>query len=212
MGPVKGRFIAVEGIDGAGTTTQSHLLVEGLRARGLKSVYTNEPTSGPIGVLIRQILKGRIVARNPEGHIEGFSPQIMALLFAADRLDHVNTLVNPLVEEGVWVISDRYLYSSLAYQGIGLDPDWILTINRFAPLPDLTVFIDVPVDTALKRLTETRPQKEVFETRDLQEKVRDNYLRLFKELPEHKKVLVSGTKPREEVASRILNTVLSVLA
>jgi dTMP kinase len=109
------------------------------------------------------------------------TPETIALLFAADRLDHYESEIRPALNKGLWVISDRYLDSSLAYQGSMLSPDWVETINRFAPAPDLTVYLDVDVDVALGRISSTRTATDLFEKRDVLLRVRANYLRLYEQ-------------------------------
>src|SRR5690606_18811113 len=123
---IEGLFIVLEGVDGAGTTTHTKLLADALRARGLPVHTTREPSDGPVGVQIRQILTGRLVVPG----INGPRPpswSTMALLFAADRMDHVEASITPNLMDGVTVISDRYYHSSVAYQSItgGGEPDTI---------------------------------------------------------------------------------------
>src|SRR6185437_14469754 len=110
--PQRGRFVVLEGIDGAGTTTHVGLLAERLRSERIPVRATREPSDGPVGVLVRQILTGRVVI--PGGRAPGW--QTMALLFAADRMDHVESGIAPFLAEGGVVLSDRYDASSLAYQ------------------------------------------------------------------------------------------------
>src|ERR1017187_1840709 len=110
----KGRFVVLEGIDGAGTTTHVARLAERLRASRVPVRATREPSDGPIGTLVRQVLTGRIVV--PGGRAPAWAT--MALLFAADRMDHVETEIEPFVASGGTMISDRYDASSLAYQSV----------------------------------------------------------------------------------------------
>ena len=129
---IEGHFIAIEGIDGAGTTTQAARLAAALRKRGLPVRTTHEPTDGPIGALIRQVLNGRVVVAGPAGSTSlGWST--MALLFAADRLDHLQAEIIPNLMDGVTVITDRYDASSIAYQGVvsgdAAVTEWIRTIK-----------------------------------------------------------------------------------
>jgi dTMP kinase len=124
--------VVLEGLDGAGTTTQGRLLADALRADGRTVHLTAEPSGGPIGVLVRQVLKRRIVGRDGAP----FDPAALALLFAADRLDHAAVEIAPKLAAGVDVVSDRFTLSSLAYQGLDLgDMDWVEAVNGlFLPL------------------------------------------------------------------------------
>ena len=122
------RLIVLEGLDGAGTTTQAKRLVEHLRTRGGKAHLTREPSDGPIGRLIREMLTG-------EHAIPGqpIAQSTFGLLFAADRLDHLQREVEPQLAAGATVVSDRWYHSSLAYQGTGADRDWIDDAQRARP-------------------------------------------------------------------------------
>ena len=149
-----GRFVVLEGIDGAGTTTQVAKLVERLRREGAPPVRaTREPSDGPIGALVRQVLSGRIVS--PGGRAPGWAT--MALLFAADRMDHVESEIEPFLADGGIVVSDRYDASSLAYQSVSSGSggeravDWIRQLNTHALRPDLTIVVDLPPDVAAER-------------------------------------------------------------
>jgi len=193
----RGTFVCVEGLDASGKTTQARLLVEGLRRMGYEAVYTTEPSGGEIGRFIRdRVLRGE---RRVPCVVE-------ALLFALDRLDHVEREVEPALREGKIVVSDRYVYSSLAYQGAaGLDPTWIEEVNRFALPPDLALYIDVPPEVVVGRMGRRRS---VMETLRNQRRVREAYLRLVEE---GRLVPVDGNRPREEVARDILSTVTEFL-
>jgi len=174
----EGRFIALEGIDGAGTTSLATAMLKWLAGRGVQSAITREPSDGPIGTLIRQVLRGRI--RMPEAAGSGSIPmETIALLFAADRIDHIQAEVVPALRKGVWVLSDRYVDSSKAYQGTVLDPAWVADINRHAMKPDLTLFLRVDVDVALSRISTTRLQKDIFETKEMLVKVAAIYDSLY---------------------------------
>jgi dTMP kinase len=157
-------FIVLEGIDGAGTTTQTRRVVEALRARNIPTLETREPSDGPTGMLLRQMLKGRIVAASGGG---APSWQQLGLLFAADRLDHVEAEVLPSLAAGRWVLCDRYDYSSIAYQSasagdVAVIP-WLRELNRHAPRPDLTVVIDVSPEVARERRRIRADSKEIFD-------------------------------------------------
>lgn len=196
----RGAFICVEGLDASGTTTHAHILVENLRRRGFEAVYTTEPSRGEIGRFIRNrvLQRGRRVPSVVE-----------ALLFAVDRVDHVERMIKPAMGRGEIVVSDRYVYSSLAYQGAaGLDLDWIEEINREAPIPDLAVYIDVPPEVVVERMERIRRRKSVMEDLETQRRVRDIYLRLVEE---GRLVLVDGNRPREEVSRDILSIVVDFI-
>jgi dTMP kinase len=151
--PYPGALIVIEGIDGAGSTTQSELLIEWLARSGIPAVLTSEPSKGPIGVTIREHLARRIELGGPEAE---------ALAFAADRMDHVASEMNPALRRGTTVVTDRYYLSSLAYQSLACDMAWVREINGFAPRPDLTVFLSVPLDVGMARLS-VRETRERFE-------------------------------------------------
>ncbi|MEM2952816.1 MAG: dTMP kinase [Candidatus Bathyarchaeia archaeon] len=193
----KGFFVCVEGLDGCGKTTQAKILVNRLKKRSYDAVYTAEPTHGKIGKFIRRYcLHGDKRA----------SSVIEALLFAADRFEHVEKEVIPALQERKIVVSDRYIYSSLAYQGAaGLDLDWIKKVNEHALMPDLALFIDVKPEIVVQRL---KPKKSVMENLETQRRVRELYLK-FAENGEL--VKVDGNRSKAEVAKEILSIVLSSL-
>jgi dTMP kinase len=169
-----GRFVVLEGLDGAGTTTQARLLGERLRAAGRRVHVTAEPSGGPAGALVRQVLSGRVAGRDGRA----FDPRALALLFAADRLDHHADEIAPKLAAGVQVISDRYTLSSLAYQGAAFgDMDWVAEINRAAPAPDLTVFLRVSPRVALPRRRAASLDREIFEVDGFQRRVAASYER-----------------------------------
>ena len=171
----RGRLIVFEGIDGAGTTTQSALLHETLEASFGRCLLTREPSDGPVGMLIRQVLRGRLRGGDGSGGTSPFDARSLALLFAADRLDHLYGEVVPALKAGVHVISDRYLLSSLAYQSLDMELAWIREINRLAARPDLTILLDVPAREALQRLQISRAGSELFEKPEALERVAETY-------------------------------------
>ena len=169
---IEGLFIVIEGIDGSGTTTQCGLLADALMTRGLPVHTTREPSDGPIGVLIRQILTGRVVV---PGHHGAHSPSwaTMAALFAADRLDHLEAEIVPNLTDGVTVISDRYDHSSVAYQTVSSGgatdvSEWVRALNAKARRPDLTVILDVDPETAAKRRQTRSGSPEIYENHSMQ--------------------------------------------
>lgn len=208
---IEGLFIAIEGIDGAGTTTQAKLLFEALRAQGLPVHQTREPSDGPIGVMIRQVLTGRIVVPGLHG---SRAPDwaTMALLFAADRLDHMEAEIAPNLIDGVTVITDRYDFSSVAYQSItggGGDETvrWVREINKQARRPDLTIVVDVSADEANRRRIERARAPELYEDDELQTKLADFYRNIDAFFPNDRIVHVDGGLPVTEVAVHILRAV-----
>jgi len=193
----KGMLICIEGIDASGKTTQAKLLVKNLNERGYEAVYTSEPTKGFFG----QILRQKILYGN-----ERVPAVVEALLFALDRLEHIEKEIKPALEKEKIVVSDRYLYSSIAYQGAaGLDPAWIEEINRWAIKPDLAIYLDVPAEVVIKRL---KRKRSVMETLENQRRVRNVYLRLVKE---GMLLLVDGNRPIEEIEREILEIVMKRL-
>ena len=192
----KGVFICIEGLDGCGKTTQAKLLAKKLR-KNHNAVYTAEPSRGKIGTFIRnRCLYGE----------KRVSTAVEALLFAADRVEHVENEVLPALNDGRLVISDRYVYSSLAYQGIaGLSIEWIEQINEHALEPDLAIFIDVEPKTVMHRL---KPQRSVMENIETQQKVRDVYLKF---VAKGDLVRIDGNRAKDEVSDALSSAVLKFL-
>ncbi len=181
----RGRMVVLEGTDGAGTTTQGDLLAAHLRQRGLEVVRTAQPSALQGGQLIRQILRGEIVDGD-----RPIDPAVVALLFAADRIDHARRVVEPALARGAWVVCDRHLGSSLAFQvsdgqaaGLAVDPAWVLAINRHAITADLTLWLDVPVAVALDRIAARGKPLERFETGAMLTRVRERYAALYADPP-----------------------------
>ena len=167
-----GCFIVVEGIDRSGKSTQVTMLKDRLQKNNYEVIVTKEPTEyGPIGKLIQDILYKD----------EKVTNEALALLFAADRADHTRRVISPALNTGVIVISDRYVYSSLAYQSRGitkLNIDWLRIINKFTEQPDLVIFLDVPPEIGLQRLRkgQIRVVDDVyFESIQKQNRIRDAY-------------------------------------
>ena len=191
-----GVFICIEGLDGSGKTTQAKLLTERL-CKSYNAVYTAEPSNGKTGAFIRECCLYR-EKRLPTA--------VEALLFAADRIEHVENEIEPALAEGKLVICDRYVYSSLAYQGsAGLRLGWIRKINCYALQPDFAVFIDVPPEMVMERL---QRKKSVMETVEIQKKVRRVYLKFVEK---GQLIFVDGDKPQDEVAEELYSKVLSLL-
>ncbi len=194
-----GKFIVLEGIDGAGTTTQAGLLAKWLVISGRPAVVTCEPSKGPVGALLRQILSGRTVARNRIGEAIPFGNEIIALLFAADRLDHCFHEVQVPQAEGRHVISDRYVHSSLLYQGLDGDQEWIRALNRYALIPDITYVLDVPAAVASARRRSARSEEDLYERDPIQQQLEQEYRRLPELFPGEPIVMVDGNQAVEEI-------------
>jgi dTMP kinase len=170
---VLANFVVLEGLDGAGTTTQLHLAERELESRGVPHFCTGEPTKGTVGRLIRQILKRQIQAQ----------PDTVALLFAADRTEHLyeeNEGIIAHIRRGELVICDRYLFSSLAYQSLGCDPQFVFSLNRRFPLPQHLVFLDTPVTMSQERLTSRSAEgPELYDGREIQQDILSAYEKGF---------------------------------
>lgn len=190
----KGILIAIEGIDGAGKTTQSKALVKWLKKNGYEAKYTSEPTSFAIGKLLSRLASTT-------------SPALEALLFAADRLEHVRRVIEPSLKKGYVVVSDRYVHSSIAYQGAMLgDVEWVRLINKYAPKPDIAFLLDVEPKLALSRI---RRRKSKFEKLELLEVVRKIYLDM---VAAGELILLNGAKPSSQVTEELLDKIRPLLS
>ena len=192
-----GVFICLEGLDGSGKTTHTHRLIRNLQKQGIDAIYTTEPSRGALGTFIRSSVletKTRV-------------PRVVeAVLFAIDRVEHLEKDVIPALKNGKVVVSDRSVYSSLAYQGAaGLDIKWIEEINRFALPPDLGIYVDVPPEVVIKRI---RRKKSIMEKLETQRKVQQIYLNYVNK---GKLFSVDGDRQKAEVEKNILEIVLNFL-
>ena len=205
---IEGLFIALEGVDGAGTTTHTALLTQALRTRGLPIHSTREPSDGPIGVLIRQFLSGRCVIPGVSG-ARPPSWNTMALLFAADRLDHIEAEIGPNLMDGVTVITDRYYYSSIAYQSLSAGEgdsviDWVRELNQHARRPDLTLVLDLSPETAAKRRGQRNQTRELYESPGLQLELADFYRKSDAYFPDDNIVHIDAEGSIEEVQDAVM--------
>lgn len=192
-----GLLISIEGIDGSGKTTQIPLVVKELLERGVQVQYTQEPTRERLGLVLRDYL------RDPTS-----IPEVDTLLFAADRVEHYWNIMKPLLDKDFIVITDRYVASSIAYQGsMGVDLDWIRTVNGKVPLPDHTIYLEIDVELALQRLmTASRHAIEKFEKLEHMKKVRNIYNRL--NFPNTH--VLDGSLTISEVTSNIVNKIFEI--
>ncbi|KKM12884.1 hypothetical protein SY88_01305 [Clostridiales bacterium PH28_bin88] len=195
-----GKFITIEGPDGSGKSTQARLLAEYLGKRNRSIVLTREPG----GTFLAEKIRGILL--DPD--TGGMAPEAEVLLYAAARAQHVAEIIRPALAAGKWVISDRFVDSSIAYQGYGrgLDPAMIWEVNRLATgglVPDLTVVLDIDAEEGLSRITrqrETTGGRAVFdrmeqEETDFHRRVREGYLDLAKQFPHRVKVVSALGQP-----------------
>ena len=185
---MKGVFICIEGLDGSGKSTQAKMLTKKLCKAGYNAVFTAEPSQGQIGKFIRKRLFEQ----------ERMPTTVEALLFAADRIEHVHDTVAPALKEGKIVISDRYVFSSFAYQGsAGLNLAWIETINKNAQKPDLSIFIDVAPEVVLERL---KRKKSVMENLQTQSRVQEIYQKYIQKGELQR---IDGAKSKKEILNAL---------
>jgi dTMP kinase len=197
------RLVVIEGIDGAGTTTQARMLVDALASRGVAAHLTREPSDGPVGRLLREILAGRHAPTDATTH---------ALLFAADRADHIQREVDPALAAGTVVVSDRWYHSSLAYQGADEERAWVAELNRRARAPSLTLFLEVRPEVAAERRSRSGRPDELFDALALQRRVAAGYREVMAELGSRERIAVlDGERPVDAVAADCLARVLALL-
>lgn len=199
--PILEGFSVIEGIDASGTTTQLQRIDELCRRWKRSCWTTSEPTPGPVGQLIRSVLAGRVQV----------APLSLALLFAADRNEHVNGPegIREHLSRGELVVSDRYLFSSLAYQSLGSDFHTVLQLNTEFPLPQKLFYIDVPVDVAARRLA-ARHHRDLFDERVVQQRVAEHYERVLTYYADSPMEIhrIDGTQEAEAVTDAIWNRLL----
>jgi dTMP kinase len=187
-----GKFIVIEGPDGAGTTSHAQLLEENLRAQGIATLLTAEPTPGPIGKWIRVLLKGE----------EPMPSDALQILFCADRAWHIQHDIKPALEAGKTVICDRYALSTIVYgSALGHDAAWLTAINDGFLKPDLLILTLPPYETCLERVSR-RSENDIFEEPKLMRTIYDGYRSYADTHPHVHVVDTSGSK--ENTAAAIL--------
>lgn len=197
----KGRFIVFEGIDGSGKSTQLKNFSKYLTQNNIENTTDFEPTDGVIGKEIRKILSGA----------EKVSPETIALLFAADRVEHIKRKGGILdrLKNGITVLSDRYYFSSYAYQMVDMPLDWVMEINKIAreqAKPDLHIFVDVEPDVCLDRIAKNRTSTEIFENKTRLTLARENFLKIIEKTKDSENVLViDGNRDLETVSKDIID-------
>ena len=191
--------IVIEGLDGAGTTTQMRLIAKRLEDEGKKVFITHEPTDNPIGRMVRDVLQKKIKT----------TPEALALLFSSDRDDHLYNEeygLLKMISEGYYIITDRYKYSSIAYQGSECDLEYIEAINSRFPHPSHLVFVDTSPESCMKRIEKRGCEKELFERLEFLKKVRENYIKQFSSLPDGVNYLYVDGKKTNKVAEAEIST------
>ncbi len=195
----KGVFIAFEGLDGSGKTTQLKVLKDKLLERKIKCRDEREPSDGVLGLIARDAIKKKI----------SLSPQAMALLFAADRYEHVLNDIKPCIDKGVHVLTDRFLFSNFAYQGLTSSYEDLYLYNKNTIellMPDLTIFIDTEPGVSLNRIELNRTEKELFDNEGAA--VRANFLGIIDKMRDKTKTMIfDGNRPQEAIADEIWRAV-----
>jgi dTMP kinase len=198
-------FIVLEGLDGAGTTTQLKKLKAELERIGYNIYMTNEPTSQPIGKLVRSVLSGDFKT----------TPLALATLYSADREDHINNSEYGIIKQindNKIVISDRYFYSSLAYQGVNCDFNKVVELNKDFPHPQILIYIETPVEVCISRIESRGEKKEIFEKREFLTQVNDNYNKVIQNLPSDVNLVkIDGTLSIEEISAIMSEKVIAIL-
>lgn len=201
-------FIAFEGIDGSGKSTQVQLLTQKLEAEGHKVYSTFEPTASPIGKMIRGIFSHQMKADH----------YTIAGLFLADRLNHILNEEDGLLKklyEGYTVITDRYYFSSYAYHGAHVPMNWVIESNAMCAQllrPDVTVYVDISPEVSMERLRNGRESLELFETLENQRKVYEKYAEAFELLKSEETIFsINGNRSVDEVAADVWSEIQKIL-
>jgi len=197
-----GLLIALEGIDASGTTTQLERLAERLRTDGHAVHTTAEPSEGPVGRLIRTVLKGE----------EAMTEAALALLFAADRLDHLQRELEPAIGRGAIVLTDRYVLSSLAYQSIALPQTWVEALNERARPPDATFFLKVTPEEAAERRRSRGGTSERFDALGAQRQIAQRYEAVLADPWIGQLLIVDGMQGPEAVTRDLMSALAHLLA
>ena len=201
-------FIAFEGIDGCGKSTQARILRDKLESAGGKVFLTCEPSTSPIGSMIRDAINNKLKADH----------RVIAGLFVADRLNHILEESNGMLaklREGYTVITDRYYFSSYAYQGVHMPMDWVIQANSLSAgllRPDLNIYIDISPEVSMERLKNGRTTLELYESIENLKNVRSRYFEAFELLKNKEQVFITnGDRLPEQIADDIWKKVKAVM-
>jgi len=204
----KNFFIAFEGLDGSGKSTQVKVLAEKLKGQGLKIYTTAEPTTSRIGQIIKDIFKHKMEADH----------RTIAALYVADRLDHLTNKTDGIlkkIEEGYTVITDRYYFSSYAYHGTHMDINWVINANSLSAdllRPDLNIYIDISPEESMKRLNKGRAAIELYESIENLKKVKEKYFEAFELVRGMEKIsVIDGNRSEKEISNDIWKEVSKVV-
>ena len=200
----RGCFIVFEGIDGAGKSTQAKILAEKLISLGKRVYMTAEPTDMPSGKALREVLGGKIKKSDSE----------IALMFTLDRVAHnidKENGIERMLDEGAFIICDRYYYSSLAYQGSTVDYSWVRALNVDCPAirhPDLCIFLDLTPKQSMQRISCGRETTEIYESEEILSRVRNSFMRVIEDMsPIDTIKVVDASGSVDEIADNIFRCV-----
>lgn len=196
-----GSLVAIEGLDGSGISTQARALVDYLVEHDHPAILTAEPSSGPVGQVLRRLLS------TPQTLPYDDAIRTLSLLFAADRLDHFHRIVAPALAKGTTVVSERWYHSSLAYQRSAIDRDWIMAVHRHTRAPDVTIYLDVPFEAGLARRTTAGRRREFFHDPDLLRAAAIGYAATIAELRADGERIeeIDGEQPPQAVFAAMLS-------
>ena len=204
----RGKFIVFEGIDGSGKSTISKMVHQYLIDRTPHSQWTCEPTKNPTGKLLRDVLTHKISTNE----------QTIAALFLADRLDHIlhpDYGMKQYLERGAHVVSDRYYLSSYAYHVPHVSLDWVMGANAICAehlTPDITFYIDIPVELSLQRIANNRNTFDLFETEERINQVKENYEAAIQRLEKTERIVtINGNQEMQKVYKDILEILLTCI-
>jgi len=216
--PLPGLLIVFEGLDASGISGQVARLTEAIKAHGGRAAKTKQPSDGPLGALLRLVLQRRLTYARAEDEdpAPAIEPTTVAMLYAADRLDHLVNEVEPRLARGIHMVCDRYVLSNLAYQGIDVEREWLRQINAQARHADITFFLSVPPEQSSQQIAERQRHgysKELFEDQVKLEKVWRNFQELIvEEQAAGRQVeVVDGSQTADTIHQQIRDRVLAII-